>query len=70
MRRDRGCVEGKIGGACDCVAMKRKLESRPRDSLDFAGTVNTMFAKKTPDAELGCTNGACIAGMAWQQSWP
>lgn len=58
MRRGRGCVKSKIGGACDWAVMKRKEESAPSDSLVGANTAHTMFARETPDAELGCTKGA------------
>lgn len=70
MRRGRGGVKRKIGGACDCAVMKRKEESAPSDSLDCANTVNTMLAKETADAELGGPKGACIAGLVLQQSCP
>jgi hypothetical protein len=59
-----------MGGAWQCTATLRARESKPCDSLEVGVTAKATADGDTPCKVEGCTKGACIVGMALQQSWP
>jgi hypothetical protein len=60
----------KMGGAWDCVAIVCEPESNPNNSLHTGRSANTAGETETPFTVDCRTNGACIAGIVLQQSWP
>lgn len=68
MRRG-GRVEAQwIGGACQSTAIRRLEESASQDMPVAGSPANTTGERGTSCTDVGCTKGACVAGIVLQQS--